>query len=220
MVSCWKWIYFGLKKLKQREGTLPPFCRFSTVTPLWPLAWLFIINGSGLWGNAKSCCSLPGCSRRGWEGEGSFPLCLWEKVRRKGGHQISPEELAKTFQFMRNILQAKAHGESALSICCVTGPHPSSARKSHTQPIRISEHSLNRSPAKCTLKHKEPEAACLHHDDCILHCHPAEWKQVRTAVRLKRKNGRWHFTTQYFQKDSHWLKVLTRLFAVISLGNQ
>jgi len=58
-------------------------------------------------------------------------------VRRKGGHQISPQDLANTFQFMRNILQAKAPGESALSICRVTGPHPSSARKSRTQAIRI-----------------------------------------------------------------------------------
>lgn len=71
-------------------------------------------------------------------GRGDF-VFMWqsEKVRRKGGHQIGPEELAKTFQFMRNILQAKAPGESALSICLVTGPHPSSARKSRTQPIRI-----------------------------------------------------------------------------------
>lgn len=130
-------------------------------------------------------------------GRGAF-LCVYG---RKWGEKGAIKSAQKTFQFMRNKLQAKAHGESALSICCVTGPHPSSARKSRTQPIRISEHSLNRSQAKCTLKHKEPEAARLHHDG-ILHCHPAEWKQVRTAVRLKPKNGRWHFTTKYFQKDS------------------
>lgn len=131
---------------------------------------------------------------------------MWqrEKVRRKGGHQIGPEELAKTFQFKRNILQAKAPGESALSICRVTGPHPSPARKSRTQPIRIhwrfwaSSKPQSGQNAPQNTKSRKPFVR-LHHDD-ILHCHPAKWKQVRTVVRLKRKNGRWHFTTQYFQK--------------------
>lgn len=131
---------FWTKKLKQREGTLPPLCRVSTVSPLWPLAWLFIINGSGLWGNAKSYCSLPGCSRRGWEGEGSFPLCLWEKVRRKGGSSNQPRRIGKDFPVHEKYITSQCSwGITVIHLPChwTTPLLCSEEPHTHTQPIRI-----------------------------------------------------------------------------------
>lgn len=116
------------------------------------------------------------------------------KVRRNGDHRICPEELPKTFQFKRNILQAKAPGESVLSICRVTAHTPSLLGKAAHSPLKSTEHSPNRSQAKCISKHKEPEAICAAASRHILHCHHAKWK------RLKCKKGRWHFTTRYLQK--------------------
>lgn len=143
-----------------------------------------------------------------WGRERGALLCVYvtfnerEKVRRKGGHRICPEELPKTFQFKRNILQAKAPGESVLSICRVTGHTPPLLGKAAHSPLQstaVSEHSPNRSQAKCISKHKEPEAICAAASRHILHCHHAKWK------RLKRKKGRWHFTIRYLQKTlSDW----------------
>lgn len=138
---------------------MPLLCRFSTVSPLWPLAWLFIINGSGLWGNAKSC-SLPGCSRRGWEGEGSFPLCLWEKVRRKGrvvkSAQKNWQRLSSSWEIYYKPKLLGNQGYPFVVSLDHTPPLLGKAAHSPLESTGVSEHSLNRSQAKCTSKHKEP----------------------------------------------------------------
>lgn len=143
-------------------------------------------------------------SRGGGERSCAF---MWHTMKgRKWGEKGVIESAPKNWprlQFNRNILQAKAPGESVLSICHVTGHTPPLLGKAAHSPLQstgVSEHSPNRSQAKCTSKHKEPEAICAAASLHIPHCHQAKWKQVRATVRLKRKKGRWYFTTRYFQK--------------------
>lgn len=159
------WTKKKKKKEKQREGTWPPLCRFSTVTPLWPLVWLFIINGSGLWGNAKSSCSLPGCRMlRG--GRGDF-LCVYVTEGRKWGEKGVIKSAQKNCQRLSSsreiYYRPKLLGNQRYPFAVSRDHTPPLLGKAAHSPLEstgVSEHSLNRTQAKCTSKHKEPEAIC------------------------------------------------------------